>query len=74
MKYTEYDKEQKRKAIREAQSGLYAVNQEHLEDWMTTHADLDTSDAKIEEIETICKAINDCLDVLKEMLRDLEDI
>jgi hypothetical protein len=77
MEYRNIDKKrddrEKRRVIKAATKALQAVNREHLEGWMMIHADMDTDDATINEIETICKAINECLDVLKEMLRDLEE-
>jgi len=76
MEYRNIDKKrddrEKRRVIKAATKALQAVNREHLEGWMTIHADLDSNDDEISDIETICKAINECLDVLKEMARDLE--
>ena len=76
MEYRNIDKKrddrEKRRVIKAATKALQAVNREHLEGWMGIHASLTSSEHERVEIDVICRAINDCMDVLKEMARDLE--
>ena len=60
------------KVIKKAENALYAVNREHFEQWMCDFNATNTEDHEKDEIEVIMISISDCLDVLKEMLRDLE--
>ena len=67
---SKYDLNEQMKAIRKAENALMGVNRELFDYWRYVYAHYED---EMLDIEMQMSTITDCLDVLKEMMREREE-